>query len=94
MNTSALDIREGRAAVERILDDLGLRDFVFAIEPKPSGWQLHLECSMAEGWQSITLPADIVELRTSLRDTAVRARLREDLQARLVACAKSGAPAA
>jgi hypothetical protein len=94
MDTSALDIREGKAAVERLLGDLGLRDFVFTLEPKESGWQLHLECSTAQGWQTIALPADIAGLRASLRDAAARERLREDWRERLGACMKSGAPGA
>lgn len=89
MNASAVEIREGRTAVEHILDELGLRAFVFTLEPKEGGWELHLDCSMEEGWQSITLPADIGELRTSLGDPAVRERLREDWRARLRACASS-----
>jgi hypothetical protein len=94
MDTSALDIREGKAAVERLLGELGLRDFVFTLEPKESGWQLHLECSTAQGWQTIALPADIAELRASLRDAAVRERLRADWSERLGACVKSGGPGA
>ena len=89
MDTSALDIREGKAAVERLLGELGLRDFVFTLEPKESGWQLRLECSTAEGWQTIGLPADIADLRASLRDAAVRERLREDWRERLGKCVKS-----
>jgi len=89
MNPSALEIREARAAVERILEALGLRDFVFTIEPKGDGWQLRLECSTVEGWQSLTLPAEIAELRASLRDAAVHEHLCADWQARLNACRRS-----
>ena len=43
---------------------------------------------------SIGLPADIAELRASLRDAAVRERLREDWRERLGACLKSVGPGA
>jgi hypothetical protein len=93
VDASALDISEGKAAVERLLGELGLRDFVYTLEPKEGGWQLHLECSTAEGWQTVALPADIVLLRASLGDAALRERLREDWRERLAACRKSAAGA-
>ena len=92
MNASALEIREGRAAVERLLDELGLRAFIFTLEPKEGGWELHLDCSTAEGWQTIALPADIAALRASLTDAALRERLREDWRARLGACVSNDRP--
>jgi len=92
MNASALEIREGRAAVERLLDELGLRAFIFTLEPKEGGWELHLDCSTAEGWQTIALPADIAALRASLTDAALRERLREDWRARLGACVSNDCP--
>jgi hypothetical protein len=88
MSPSALEIRESRLAVERILDELALRDFVFTIEPKEHGWALHVECSTEQGWQTVALPADLAELRVSLRDVAVRDRVRESWRGRLEACAK------
>jgi len=90
MDASAVEIREGRAAVELILDELGLRAFVFTLEPKEGGWELHLDCSTEEGWQSIALPADIGALRASLGDPGTRERLREDWRARLRACRTGG----
>jgi hypothetical protein len=88
MSPFALEIRESRVAVERILDELALRDFVFTIEPKEQGWALHVECTTKEGWQTIALPADLAELQASLRDVTVRDRLREAWRGRLAECAK------
>jgi len=88
MIPSALDIRESRAAIERILDELGLRDFVFTIEPKEQVWELHVECSTEQGWQTVALPADLAELRASRHDGAVRERLRETWRRRLGECTK------
>jgi hypothetical protein len=88
MDPFALDIRESRAAVEQILEGLALRDFVFTIEPKERGWALHVECTTEQGWQTVALPADPAELRASLRDLAVRDRLREAWRERLAECAR------
>lgn len=43
------DIRNAREAVESILDQLGIRAFVFTVEPKESGWVLSIECATDGG---------------------------------------------
>jgi hypothetical protein len=88
MSPFALEIRESRVAIEQILEGLALRDFVFTIEPKEQAWALHVECSTEQGWQTIALPVDVAELRASLRDVAVRDRLREAWRGRLTDCAR------
>jgi hypothetical protein len=87
MSPFALEIRESRAAVEQILDELALRDFMFTIEPREHGWALHVECTTGNGWQTVALPADLAELRASLRDVTVRDRLREAWRGWLAECA-------
>jgi hypothetical protein len=77
MSPYAQDIRDSRAAVERILDELGFRGYVFTIEAKEPEWRLHVECQTQEGWQLIELGVEPVQLRASLHDRAIRERLRE-----------------
>lgn len=75
MSPYAQEMRDGRAAVERILGELGVRGFIFTIEAKEPGWRLHVECPVQEGWQTIELPVDLAELRASLHERATRERL-------------------
>jgi hypothetical protein len=77
MSSYAQEIRDSRAAVERILGELGVRGFVFTIEAKEPGWRLHVEYPMQEGWQTIELPVELTELRASLDEQAIRERLRD-----------------
>ena len=87
------EIRAAREAVERILDDCGLRAFVYTVEPKVEGWLLIIDCAADGGWQSITLPVDAAELSASLADAAVREKLRHEWEPHLRACARSRAEA-
>lgn len=81
-----------RAAIQRILDELGLRAFLFTHESKDAGTVLRIECATNGDWQTVTFPVDDAELAASLRDTAARQRLREARRERLRECARDVAP--
>jgi hypothetical protein len=88
---TAAHLLQARAAVERVLEELGLAAFLFTLEPKESGWQLTVECAGDGGWQTVTLPADAGELRASMHDPATRERLRAAWSKRLSGCARGSA---
>lgn len=83
MSPYAQDIRDSRAAVERILDELGFGGYVFTIEAKEPEWRLHVECQTQDGWQMVELGVEPVQLRASLHDRAARERLREAWRERI-----------
>ena len=83
----AQDIRRARSAVERVLEELGVRAFVFTVEQKETGWVLSVECAIDGGWKTVELAVDPAELSESLRDPAVRAKLLADWAPHLQACA-------
>ncbi len=83
----AQDIRSARAAVERVLEELGVRGFVYTVEQREAGWVLTIECATDGGWQAVALAVDPAELNASLSDPAVRAKLRADWAPHLRACA-------
>ena len=82
------DTAELRAAVERLLDALGLREFVFTLEAKESACELHVECATNGAWQTVTLAVDPAELQASGTDAAARDRLRMAWHERLRECAR------
>ena len=82
----AQDIRNARAAVERVLDEMGVRGFVYTVEQKEDGWTLSVECVAGGEWQSARLRVDPAELGASLRDAGIRAKLRTDWEPRLRSC--------
>jgi hypothetical protein len=77
-----------RAAIQSILDELGLQAFVFTYEARDSGSAVHVECATDGVWQTITLAVDPLDLLASAHDAAVRARVRESWRQRLAACSK------
>ena len=83
----AQDIRDARSAVERVIEELGVRAFVFTVEQREGGWVLSVECATDGGWQALSWRVDPAELSASLRDPAVRAKLRADWAPHLRACA-------
>lgn len=88
MTTDTLAIR---AAVERILNELDLRAFIFTHETKEHGLELHIECATDSAWRTISLPADRSELLASVSDPQVREKLRDAWSQRLRDCAKGAA---
>ena len=83
MMPSGTEIREAREAVQRILEGIGLRSFVYTLDPKEGPWQLRIEYTEDGEWQSCSAFVDPVLLRASLRDEATRERLRDALRAKL-----------
>lgn len=83
----AQDIRSARSAVESLLEELGVRAFVFTVEQKETGWLLSVECATDGGWKTVGLAVDPTELSASLTDPALRAKLLADWAPHLRACA-------
>ncbi|MBI2960208.1 MAG: hypothetical protein HYY28_07845 [Betaproteobacteria bacterium] len=75
MTYLAQDIRSARMAVERVLDGIGLRAYVYTVAPREHGWTLRLEYPVRHGWREATLAVDPGELRASLDDARVHRRL-------------------
>jgi len=87
MSTMPSLAQDIRSAVERVLEELGVRAFVYTVEQKETSWVLSVECATDGGWQRVELAVDPAELKASLSDPAVRARLRSDWAPHLRACA-------
>jgi hypothetical protein len=90
MPPPAPEIRNAREAVERILDELGVRAFVYSVEPKESGWILSIECATNGDWQTVALAVDAAELSASLDDPAIRQKLCAEWRPHVRACTESG----
>ncbi len=91
MTGPATDPAALRAAIQRILDELGLQAFLFTHETKDDGPLLRIECATNGDWKTVTLPVDDAELLASAHNMAVRQRLREAWRERLCDCARTAA---
>ena len=83
---STQELRGAKQAVERLLEELGVRAFLYTIEEKNGAWTATIECALDGDWQTRVLPVDPHALAASLRDPELRARLRADWESRLRAC--------
>ncbi len=80
------DLVRARAAVDMLLDDLGLAAHIFAVEPRAGRWSVIVECATESGWQRTELWAG-PELPAMLRGAAEsRAALLAEWQTHLAAC--------
>ena len=83
----AQDIRNARQAVELVLEEIGVRGFVYTVEQKEDGWMLSVECATDGEWQAASWRVDPAELNASLGDAGIREKLRADWEPRLRTCA-------
>jgi hypothetical protein len=86
---SAAELEQAREATSALLEKLGLDAYLFAIEPRESGWELTVECAVEEGWEAVLLPVDIQSLLASRTDADARARLLQTWGPKLAACRRS-----
>lgn len=75
MTYLAQDMRSARVAVERVLEGIGLKAYVYTVQTHERAWTLRLEYPVRHGWRQATLPVDPGELRRSLDDARMHRRL-------------------
>ena len=80
------DLLRARAAVDMILDDLGLAAHLFAVEPRAGRWSAVVECATESGWQRTELWAGPELLAVLRGDAESRAALLAEWRTHLAAC--------
>jgi hypothetical protein len=78
---------EARTATERVLDALGIGNYLFDVEPRDDGWEVKVECQGREGWKVTRVPVDREALERSLHDGAAREHLLATFRERIGECA-------
>jgi len=58
MNQSITELARIREVVAKLLDELELEAYLYAIEPQEGQWQLTVECDIDKGWEMIKLRAN------------------------------------
>jgi len=83
MPLSAADLEGATQATYALLEELGLRAYRFAIEPRDAAWEVKLECAVDDAWEALTLQVDKGLLLASRDDDAARARVVTEWRDRL-----------
>lgn len=86
MPTSSDELLKATEAARALLDQLQLSAYTFEVEPREDGWEVRVECAVADGWQRSVLAADKLLLLASAKDAAVCKRLLADWSQHLTAC--------
>lgn len=83
MALSAGQVIGAREAASALLEEVGLDNYLFAVDPAEDGWEVKVEHPVSDGWASVTLPVDGDLLLASRTDRDARRRLAQCWRARL-----------
>jgi len=72
-----------RAATEQILDELGLRNYRFDVEPASSAFEVFVEHERDHAWHAVRLLEEARVLLAAPGDAKVRSEIAERWRARL-----------
>ena len=90
MNISTQQLIDAKEATSGLIDQLGLEDYVFDVEPHEDQWEVRVECGHGGMWQSVTLMVDAARLRASRDNATERTQLLKEWGERLAACRYPG----
>ncbi len=86
MTWSTMELAEARDIVQSLLDELGLRAYLFEIEPRQQDWELRIDCALNGEWQSTRLRVDSRRLQACREDDAARRDLLAQWRPHLEHC--------
>jgi hypothetical protein len=89
MSISMTELARAREIVGGLLDELRLDAYVFEVEPGDDGWDVRVECAVAEGWETCRLRAPKASLLGAADEAAARRRLLDDWAEVLSACLRN-----
>ncbi len=89
---SAEDLLGARAAAERVLEHLGLRNYRFDVEPREGGFDVFVEHERDGAWHVARLSEDDAALLDACRDASTCAAIAERWRERLVGHDRGSAP--
>lgn len=88
MSISIGELAQAREVTGSLLNELGLKTYLFEIEPGEDYWQVKIDCAMKidGGWQSTVLPVTKEILLASREDATAHETILDAWRARLLAC--------
>lgn len=86
---SEADLAAAKAAVETLLDDLGLAAHLYAVEPRQGKWAIIVECATESGWQRAELQAGPELLAAVRGDAEARTGLLAQWRTHLTGCRRA-----
>jgi hypothetical protein len=90
MPMSPTELARCTQTAARILEELGLAAYQFAVEPRDDEWDVLIECSAQDGWHTLSLPIDHDALAKALDDGEEHDRILADWGRELSFCRREG----
>jgi hypothetical protein len=86
MTPSTIELARAREATSHLLDELGLKAYLYEVEITEGQWLVKVDCALdSGGWQTVVLPAPEIPLVIG-GDEGARARILASWRERLSAC--------
>ena len=89
MSVSTDELARAREIVNTILDELGLDAYLFGVEPRGDSWELRVECTVEEGWETIEFTESKERLSRSVDDPETQKQLLGAWRTTLSACRRN-----
>ncbi|MDT8452565.1 MAG: hypothetical protein RQ936_07475 [Gammaproteobacteria bacterium] len=89
MNVSTAQLASAREVANELFEILGLRAYLFEVEPQDGEWLIQVECAVDEGWMSTNLYVDSDLLIQSKDKQAVRDQLLQKWGEQLTSCQRN-----
>ena len=86
MNQSNAELARIREAVSKVLDELELEAYLYAVEPQEGQWQLTVECAIDEGWETVKIRANKDYFQHGADDALLHQLLLDEWREALSAC--------
>ena len=86
MALTTIELARAREATSLLLDELGLKAYLFEVDITDGQWLVKVDCALdGGGWQTVVLPARDIPL-VIRGDEEARAKLLASWRERLSAC--------
>ncbi len=86
MNVSTAQLAAAREVADELFEMLGLRAYLFEVEPQDGEWLIQVECAVNEGWMTTHLYVDRDLLIQCKDKQAVRDQLLQTWGEQLTSC--------
>ena len=83
MDLTTKNLAEAKETVGNLLEQLGLTNYLFEVEPRADGWEVRVECPFNSAWQSSVFTLEDTALRACRTDRLVRDHMLSELNKRL-----------
>jgi len=80
------ELAETRETITKLLDELQLEAYLFEIKPQDGQWQLTVECTVDEGWETVKLKANKDYIQHGANDALLHQLLFDEWREALSAC--------